>query len=113
MWGALVFFQQQQQYTVNILTVLSTAFGSVTFPAVILLFIVESKAAFNLKLYSSVLLNVMGTFVACNNHFQFTVAQVTQPMTVNWLAVNICSVQPTILPYVSNQNCGNNWLCKK
>ena len=72
-------------YTANILTVLSTAFGSVTCATVIWLHILQPKIAIDLKLYSSVSLNVMCTVVACNNHCQITVAHVTQPMTVNWL----------------------------
>ena len=72
-------------YTANILTVLSTAFGSVTCATVIWLYILQPKIAIDLKLYSSVSLNVMCTVVACNNHCQITVALVTQPMTVNWL----------------------------
>ena len=70
-------------YTVNISTVLSTAFGSVTRATVIWLHILQPKIAIDLKLYSSVSLNVMCTVIACNSHCQITVAQVTQPMTVN------------------------------
>ena len=72
-------------YTANILTVLSTAFGSVTCATAIWLYILQPKIAIDLKLYSSVSLNVMCTVVDCNNHCQITVAHVTQPMTVNWL----------------------------
>ena len=72
-------------YTANILTVLSTAFGSVTFPTVIWLYIVQSKTLFNLKLYSSMSVSVICTANGCNNHCQITVGNVTQPMTVNWL----------------------------
>ena len=72
-------------YTANILTVLSTAFGSVTWATVIWLHISQSKIAIDIKLYSSVSLNVMSTVVACNNHCQITLAHVTQTMTVNWL----------------------------
>ena len=72
-------------HTANILTVFSTAFGSVTCATVIWLYILQPKIAIDLKLYSSVSLNVMCTVVACNNHCQITVAHVTQPMTVNWL----------------------------
>ena len=71
-------------YTANILTVLSTAFGSVTFPTVIWLCILPSKTAIDLKLYSSVSLSVMGTAVGCDNHCQITVGYVIKPMTVNW-----------------------------
>ena len=74
-----------QSYTANILTVLSTAFGSVTFPTVIWLCILQSKTTIDVKLYSLMSVSVMSTFVVCNNHCQITVAQVTQPMTVNWL----------------------------
>ena len=41
--------KQLYLYTANILTVLSTAFGSVTFPTVILLYIVQSKIVFDLN----------------------------------------------------------------
>ena len=71
-------------YTANILTVLSTAFGSVTFPTVIWLYIVQSKTVFDLKLYSSISVIVICTVIGCNNHCQITVGNVTQPMTVNW-----------------------------
>ena len=66
-------------------SVLSTAFGSVTCATAIWLYILQPKIAIDLKLYSSVSLNVMCTVVDCNNHCQITVAHVTQPMTVNWL----------------------------
>ena len=72
-------------YTANILTVYSTAFSSVACATLIWLYILQPKIAIDLKLYSSVSLNVMCTVVACNNHCQITVAHVTQPMTVNWL----------------------------
>ena len=45
----------------------------------------QPKIAIDLKLYSSVSLNVICTAVDCNNHCQITVAHVTQPMTANWL----------------------------
>ena len=48
----------------NILTVISTAFGSVTCAIVIWLHILELKIAIDLKLYSSVSMNVMCTVVA-------------------------------------------------
>ena len=75
------------RYTANILTVLNTAFGSVTYATVIWLHILQSKIAIDLKLYSSAsaLLNVVCTVVACNNHCQITVDQATQPITGNWL----------------------------
>ena len=72
-------------YNANILTVLSTAFGSVTCATVIWLYILQAKIAIDLKLHSSVSLNVMCTVVASNKHCQITMAHVTQPMTVNWL----------------------------
>ena len=72
-------------YTANILTVLCTAFVSVTFPTVIWLCILLPKTAIDLKLYSSMSLSVMGTAVGCDNHCQITVGNVTQPMTVDWL----------------------------
>ena len=74
-----------KDYTANILTVLSTAFGSVTCATVIWLHILQPKIAIDLKLYSSVSLNVMCTVIACNSHCQITLAYVTQTMTVNWL----------------------------
>ena len=73
------------QYTANILTVLSTAFGSVTFPTVIWLCMLQPKTAIDLKLYSSMSLSVMGIAVDCDDHCQITVGNVTQPMAVNWL----------------------------
>ena len=72
-------------FTANISTVLSTAFGCVTCAIVILLYILQPKIVIDLKLYSSVSLNIMFTVVASNNHCQITMAHVTQPMTVNWL----------------------------
>ena len=69
----------------NILTELSTAFGSVTFPTAIWLCMLQPKTAIDLKLYSSISLSVIGTAVGCDNHCQITVGNVTQPMTVNWL----------------------------
>ena len=73
------------RHTANILTVLSTAFGSVTFLTVIWLYIAQSKTLSNLKLYSSMSVSVICTANGCNNHCQITVGNVTQPMTVNWL----------------------------
>ena len=61
-----------KSYTANILTVLSTDFGSVTCATVIWLHILQPKIAIDLKLYSSVSLNVMSIVVACNNHCQIT-----------------------------------------
>ena len=72
-------------YTVNILTVFSTAFGSVKFPTVIQLCMLQQKTSIDLKLYSSMSLSVKGTAIGCDNHCQITVGNVTQPMTVNWL----------------------------
>ena len=72
-------------HTANIVNVLSTAFGSVTCATVIWLHILQPKIVNDLKLYSSVSMNVMSTVVACNNHCQIKVAHVTPPMTVNWL----------------------------
>ena len=72
-------------YTANILTVLSTAFGSVTFPTVIWLCMLPPKIAIDLKLYSSMSLSVTGRAVGCDHYCQITVGNVTQPMTVNWL----------------------------
>ena len=51
------------KYTANILTVLSTAFGSVTCATAIWLYILQPKIAIDLKLYSSVSLNVTCTVV--------------------------------------------------
>ena len=70
-------------YTANILTVPSTAFGSVTCATVIWLHILQPEIAIDLKLYSLVSMNVMSAAVACNNNCQITVAHVKQPMTVN------------------------------
>ena len=57
-------------YTANILNVLCTAFDSVTFPAVIWLFLLQSKTAINVKLHSSMSLSVIGTavggYTGCN-----------------------------------------------
>ena len=61
--------------------VLSTAFGSVTFPNAIWLCMLQSKTI-DLKLYSSVSLSVMGTAVGCDSHCQNTVGNVTQQMAV-------------------------------
>ena len=71
--------------TANILTVLSTASGSVTFPTVIWLYMLQPKTSIDLKLYSLISLGVMGTAVGCDNYCRITVRNVTQPMTVNWL----------------------------
>ena len=76
-------------YTANILTVLTTAFGSITFPTVIWLCMLQSKAAIDLELYSSMSMCFMGTVVGCDNHCQITVENVTQPMNLK-LTVNIC-----------------------
>ena len=75
--------EEDLMYTANIMAVLSTAFGSVTFPTVILLSMLQPKTAIDLKLYSSASLSVIGTAVGCDNHCQITVGNVTQPMTVN------------------------------
>ena len=72
-----VFAHVTSHYTANISTVLSTAFGSVTCATVLWLYILQSKIAIDLKLYSSVLLNVMCVVVACKNQCQITVAHVT------------------------------------
>jgi len=72
-------------YTANILTVLSTAFGSVTFPTVIWLHILQPNIALSLKLYSSKSVTVMCTANGCDNPSQITVGNVTQQMAVNWL----------------------------
>ena len=71
--------------TANILTVISTAFGSATCATVIWLYILQPEIAIDLILYSLMTMNVMYTIVVCDNHCQITVAHVTQPMTVNWL----------------------------
>ena len=72
------------EHTANILTLLSTAFGSVTCATVILLYLLQPKIAIDLKLYSSMSQIVMGTAVVCDNHCQITV---TQPITLNWLQI--------------------------
>ena len=51
----------QWPYTANILTVISTAFGSGTFPTEIWLCMLQPKTAIDLKLYSSMSLSAMGT----------------------------------------------------
>ena len=72
-------------YTTNNLTVLSTAFGSVKFPAVILLCVLQPKTTIDLKLFSSMPQSVIGTAVGCDNYCHITVGNVTQPLTVYWL----------------------------
>ena len=72
-------------HTANILAVLTTAFGSVTFPTVIWLCMLPPKTEIDLKLYSSLSLSVTGTAVGCDQYCQITLGSVTQPMTVNWL----------------------------
>ena len=74
-----------KDFTANILTVLSTAFGSVTFPIVVWLCMLPPKTAIDLKLYSSMSLSVTGTAVGCDNNCQITVGNVTELMTENWL----------------------------
>ena len=59
-------------YTANILTVLSTAFGSVTFPTVIWLHILQPNIALSLKLYSSKSVTFMCTANGCGNPSQIT-----------------------------------------
>ena len=54
----------RHDYTANILTVLSIAFGSVTCVTVILLHILQPKIAIDFRLYSSVSLNVICTVIA-------------------------------------------------
>ena len=75
----------RHDYAANILTVLSTSFGSVTCATVIWLHILQPKIVIKFKLYSSMSVNVMRTVFICDNHCQITVAHVTLPMTVNWL----------------------------
>ena len=77
--------QNSTLHTANILTVLSTAFGSVTFPTVIWLHILQPNIALSLKLYSSKSVTVMCTANGCDNPSQITVGNVTQQMAVNWL----------------------------
>ena len=83
--GAEIRLKSRSPYTANILAVISTAFGSVTFPTVIWLCRLPPKTAIELKLHSSMSLSVMGTAVGSDNHYQITVGNVTQPMPVNWL----------------------------
>ena len=78
-------FPGKNLYTANILTVLNTALGSVTFPIVILLHILQPNIALSLKLYSSKSVTVMCTANVCDNPSQITVGNVTQRMAVNWL----------------------------
>ena len=75
-------------HTANILTVLSTAFGSVTFPTVIWLHILQPNIALSLKLYSSKSVTVMCTTNGCTK-YSFWQCYVSHCN----LAVNICSVQ--------------------
>ena len=77
-------------YSANILTLLSTAFGSVAFATMIWLNILQPKIAVYLKLYSSMSVSVMCTAFGCDNHSQISVANVTQPNDCK-LAVKICS----------------------
>ena len=65
--------------------VLSTAFSSETCATMIWLHILQPKTAIDLKLYSSMSLSVIGTAVGCDDHWQITVGNATQPMTENWL----------------------------
>ena len=81
----IMIIDHHNPYTANVLTALSTAFGSVACATVIWLFILKPKLAIDLISYSSMSVNVMCTAVFCDNHCQITVAHVTQPMTVNWL----------------------------
>ena len=74
-----------EDYTANILTVLSTAFGSFTCATAILLHKLQPKIAIDFKLYSSMILNVICTIVDFNNHCQITVTRITQPMTVHMI----------------------------
>ena len=67
------------------LTVLSTAFGSVIFPTVVWLCKLQHKTSIDLNLYSLMSLSFMGTVIGCDNHCQITVGNVTQPMSVDWL----------------------------
>ena len=78
----------QYGYTANILTVLSTAFGSVTFPtvAVIWLHILQPNIAISLKLYSSKSVTVMCKTNGCTK-YSFWQCYVSHCN----LAVNICS----------------------
>ena len=76
-------------YTANILTVLRTAFCSVTFLTVIRSYMIQSKTVFNLKLYSSMSASVICTAIGCDNHCQITVGNTANDYK---LAVNICSV---------------------
>ena len=72
-------------YTANISTVFSTAFDSVMSATVIWLYMLQPKIAIDFILYSSMSVIVICTVVVCDNHCQITVANVTQPMTINWL----------------------------
>ena len=84
------------EYTANILTVLSTAFGSVTFPTVIWLHILQPNIAISLKLYSSKSVTVMCTTNGCTKY------SVWQCYVYHCnLAVNICSV------FIPKSNCNS------
>ena len=80
-------YRSDNRYTANILTVLSTAFGSVMFPTVMWLHILQPNIAISLKLYSSKSVTVMCTTNGCTKYsvWQCYVSHCN-------LAVNICSV---------------------
>ena len=79
------------------LNVFSTAYGSVTFPTVIWLCMLQPEPAIYLKLYSSESMSVMVTAIGCDNNWQITVRTVTQPMTFD-LTVHIFSVHVYPVP---------------
>ena len=91
-------------HTANVLTVPCTAFGSVTFPTVIWLSMIQPKTAIDTKLYSSISLSVMDTAVGCDNHCQITVGNKTQPMTVNIWNVVLKGLDRLCLPTYHNSN---------
>ena len=79
--------------TANIFAMLSTAFGSVTFASVIWLYILQPKIAIDLKLCSSISVNVTCTVIITANDCK--------------LVVNICSA---VIPTSGSklQHCGAN-----
>ena len=59
----IMIIDHHNPYTANVLTALSTAFGSVMFLTVIWLYRVQSKTVINLNLYSSMSVGVICTAI--------------------------------------------------
>ena len=70
--------------------VFSTAFGNVISATVIWLYMPRPKIAIDLKLYSSVSLNITCTVVGCDNHPNYNGTRNTANDCK--LAVDVCSV---------------------